>query len=309
MTIKRLTKSENQFLDHFPEETAFFVRGKLPEKRVLTVAIVGSRKPTKYGEETAYSVAYELARQGVVVISGLAIGVDAAAHRGALDAGGTTMAVLASGVDKITPWANTTLGERILASDSAIISEYPNGTQAFASNLLARNRVVSGLADAVIIAEAAAKSGTLATARHAMRQGRPIFVVPGRLTDKMSAGCLLLLEKYPEKVHIFTSANSLLSSLPALHFSADIGEGISPLAPRDARSNSPHSRPQNASASREERNSRGVKAAHILPKNARASHQVQDLIRSGANSTEITEQLGISASELAIIQTELELFG
>jgi DNA processing protein len=284
--ITRLTKSENDFLDHFPEEIAVFARGTLPKERIFSVAIVGTRKPTKYGEETAYSIAYELAKQGIIVISGLAIGIDAAAHRGALDGARhgvksafspeppfsvsnadftPTIAVLATSVDNITPAQNRSLGERILNEGGAIISEYAEDVEFKPWYLLERNRIVSGLADAVIIVEAAARSGTLATARHAMKQGRPVFVVPGRLTDKMSAGCHILLEQYPE-IRLFTSVPNMLASL--------------------------------SDSSRA-----------VVAKKPRKHTTAQDLIKAGMSSTEITEKLGISASELAIIQTELELFG
>lgn len=272
-----LTKSENSFLDCFPEDMTFFTRGSIPEKRIPTVAIVGTRKPTKYGEETAYNTAYELAKQGVVIISGLAIGVDAAAHRGALDARGKTIAVLAGGTDDITPRQNNSLGERILANGGAIISEYKDGTPVYASQLLARNRIVSGLSDAVIIVEAAAKSGTLATARHAMRQNRSVFVVPGRLTDKMSAGCHFLLDKYPEKVRIFTSTKNLLCQV--LQVGTHSVTSVSPDA----------------------------QLSLSLPA-SKTSVEVKALLDSGASSTTIMESLNLSASELAIIQTELELF-
>jgi DNA processing protein len=276
---RQLKKSENVFLDVFPEDIEVFVRGELPKSRRVAVAIVGTRKPTTYGEQTAYNIAYELARQGVTVISGLAIGVDAAAHKGALDGaafgglatddgaavGTPTIAVLAGGVDTVTPSQNTALGERILSEGGAIISEYEDGTPVKAFRLLARNRIVSGLADAVIIVEAAAKSGTLATARHAMKQGRPVFAVPGRLTDKMSAGCHILLETHPGQVRIFTSVKNLLSE------SAKMPKG-----------------------------ELGFASSH---------REVREMIQAGASSTEITEKLGITAGELAMAQTELELFG
>jgi DNA processing protein len=318
----RLRKSENVLLDVFPEEIEFFVRGELPKVRRAAVAIVGTRKPTAYGEQTAYNIAYELARQRITVISGLAIGVDAAAHKGALDGaafGGTasdgqapserqacapTIAVLAGGVDAVTPSQNTALGERILSEGGAIISEYDDGTPVKAFRLLARNRIVSGLADAVIIVEAAAKSGTLATARHAMKQGRPVFAVPGRLTDKMSAGCHILLEKHPEQVRIFTSVKNVLEEIR--QSSSSRTASLAPVATGQVRLalGLPASEMPLGGALPE-----SVKTPRDEAGLCNPSIKVREMIRAGASSTEITEKLGITAGELAMVQTELELFG
>lgn len=167
--------------------------GKLPETRRPTVAIVGSRKPTAYGREVTQHIAGELARRGVVIASGMALGVDAIAHQAALDTGGTTIAVLANGLHRYYPATNTQLGRRIVASGGAVISEYEPGVEPRDFQFLERNRIVSGLSDAVIITEAAARSGTLNTAAHALTQGKDLYVVPGNITSPMSAGCNLLL--------------------------------------------------------------------------------------------------------------------
>ena len=172
-----------------------YFTGNLPNERLVTVAIVGSRKPTSYGKEVTYQLAYELAKQGVVIISGLALGVDGIAHRAALDAGGRTIAVVANGVDIIYPAAHRGLADEIIKSGGAIISEYPPGTEARDFYFLARNRIVSGLADAVIVTEAAVRSGTLSTVAHALEQCREVFVVPGNITSPLSAGCNNLLKQ------------------------------------------------------------------------------------------------------------------
>lgn len=140
-------------------------------------------------------LASELAKKGIVIISGLALGVDAIAHTAALDAGGTTIAVLANGLPDIQPSTNRQLAERILANNGAILTEYDEGTPALSHQFLARNRIVSGLSDAVIITEAAARSGTLNTAAHAIEQGRELFVVPGNITSAMSLGCNSLIKQ------------------------------------------------------------------------------------------------------------------
>lgn len=175
--------------------------------RPLTVAIVGTRKPTPYGRETTFKLAYDLAKKGVVIVSGLALGVDAAAHKGALEAGGITVAVLANGLDTIYPASHRQLAENIVAHDGALVSEYPSGTPAYPSQFLARNRIVSGLADAVIVTEAAARSGTLATVMHALEQGREVFAVPGNITSPMSVGPNRLLK---QGAHPALSADDIL---------------------------------------------------------------------------------------------------
>lgn len=169
--------------------------GNLPEKRLPSVAIVGSRKPTSYGREVTERIAGELAAQGIVIVSGLALGVDGIAHQATLDAGGTTIAILANGLPDISPSSHRALAEAIVTSGGAIVSEYEPGTSVRSYQFLARNRIVSGLSDAVLITEAAARSGTLNTAMHALEQGKELFVVPGNITSPMSAGCNYLLKQ------------------------------------------------------------------------------------------------------------------
>ena len=175
--------------------SSIYYRGNLPEKRIPSVAIVGTRKPTRYGQEVAATFAAELTKRGVIIISGLALGTDTIAHRACLDAGGTTIAVLSGSVDRITPQTNRDLGEAIIAQGGAVLSEYEPPTAPRDFQFLARNRIVSGLADAVLITEAAARSGTLSTAARALEQGKEVFVVPGNITSPMSAGCNNLLKQ------------------------------------------------------------------------------------------------------------------
>jgi DNA processing protein len=174
---------------------ALYYIGKLPEKRQPTVAIVGTRKPTSYGREVAHTLAYELAREGIVVVSGLALGIDAIAHKGALEAGGTTIAILANSVDSIYPRSHKDLAQQIVTSGGAIMSEYKPPTEARGYQFLARNRIVSGISDAVIVVEAARRSGTLNTAAHALEQGRELFAVPGNITSPLSSGCNNLIKQ------------------------------------------------------------------------------------------------------------------
>lgn len=159
-----------------------YVMGELPRNQP-SVAIVGTRKATAEGMELARKWARQLAASGAVVVSGLAMGIDAAAHEGTLGADGITVAVLACGLDSIYPRQNEKLAKRILESGGAIISEYPEGTPSYPDQFLARNRIVSGLSAAVIVVEAPERSGSLATARLAAEQGREVFVAPGSVNN------------------------------------------------------------------------------------------------------------------------------
>ena len=181
--------------------------GKLPEKRIPTVAIVGTRKPTSYGREVTYRIATDLAQKGIIIVSGMALGVDGIAHRAALDANASTIAVVGNGVDIIYPAAHKSLANEIVAKGGAIISEYPPGTEARSFHFLERNRIVSGLSDAIVITEAAIRSGTISTAMHAIEQGREVFVVPGNITSPLSAGCNNLIK---QGAHPITSADDIL---------------------------------------------------------------------------------------------------
>ena len=174
---------------------------------MTTVAIVGSRKPTAYGKEVTYQLAYDLAKRGIVILSGLALGVDSIAHQAALDAGGITIAVLPSSVDDIYPRTHSNLAKQIIASGGAIISEYEPETGIYKTNFLERNRIVSGLADALIVTEAAIRSGTLSTVGHALEQGREVFAVPGNITSPLSAGCNALIKQGAAPI---TSAQDVL---------------------------------------------------------------------------------------------------
>ena len=214
MEIFQINLSDYDYLrdlPHIPDPPKkLFIRGKLPAKRVKTVAIVGTRKPSAYGREIATKIASECAKNGIVVVSGLALGIDSIAHRAAIDSGGKTIAVLANGVDKIYPRSHEDLGQKILQTNGAILSEYPNNTPARPWQFLARNRIVSGLADAVVIIVAASRSGTLSTANHALDQGKEIFAVPGNITSPLSAGCNQLIKNGANPL---TSVEDLLDFL------------------------------------------------------------------------------------------------
>lgn len=183
------------------------VVGRLPETRRPTVAIVGTRKPSAYGKEVTQQIGSELASKGVVIVSGLALGVDALAHRSALEVGGTTIAVLPSGLGRLYPRTNTQLARQIVEQGGAVLTEYETDYEARPYSFLERNRIVSGLSDAVLITEAAARSGTLNTAAHALEQGKDVFVVPGNITSALSIGCNMLLK---QGAHVATCASDIL---------------------------------------------------------------------------------------------------
>ncbi|TSC59497.1 MAG: DNA processing protein [Parcubacteria group bacterium LiPW_15] len=183
--------------------------GNIPKVDEISLAIVGTRKVTPDGEDLAHEFAKILAGRNINIISGLAFGVDSAAHRGALTAG-RTCAVLATAVDNPTPATNKRLAEEILAKGGALISEYPPGSPAFAHRFLERNRIVSGLCRAVILIEAPERSGSLATARFAMEQNRDVFVVPGPAVHRNYKGSHALIR---EGARLATSAAEVLEDL------------------------------------------------------------------------------------------------
>lgn len=199
MKINQISPQSNKFTQIIAPialmPTKLYYIGVLPQDRVPTVAVVGTRKPTAYGIEVTAQITGELARRGVVIVSGMALGIDAVAHRAALDAGGITIAVQANGLAKLTPTTNRQLGENIVAHGGAIISEYEPNEPPYAVRFLERNRIVSGLSDAILITEASARSGTLNTAKHALEQGKDVFIVPGNITSPQSAGCNRLLKQ------------------------------------------------------------------------------------------------------------------
>ena len=170
-----------------------YVKGTIESLDRNAISIVGSRRATHYGKTVAGKLAGDLARMGITVVSGLAYGVDAAAHKGALGAGGRTIAVLGCGVDVVYPRANSKLYEKIPAS-GAVISEFPMGCQPDAGQFPVRNRIVSGLSLGTLVVEAPRKSGALITARLAMEQNREVFAVPGNIFSPYGEGCHRLIK-------------------------------------------------------------------------------------------------------------------
>lgn len=172
-----------------------YIRGSAEVLTRPGIAMVGTRHPTPYGSGMAERLACDLANQGLVIISGMARGVDTASHRGAISAKGKTIAVFGTGVDVIYPKENSRLAEQILALGGAIISEFPLGTFAAPQNFPIRNRILSGMSVGVLVVEAAEYSGTRITARCALEQNRDVFAVPGNVTNKNSWGPNTLIKQ------------------------------------------------------------------------------------------------------------------
>lgn len=188
-----------------------YVRGDLSDQDQLSVAIVGTRSATPYGREATYKLARELAYRGVTIVSGLAQGIDTAAHRGALAADGRTLAVLGCGIDRIYPEANRGLADEILGRRSgALISEFPVGMPPTSSNFPRRNRLLSGITRAVLVTEAPEGSGALITADHALEQGRDVFALPANILNSSGAGTNRLIK---EGARLITSADDILEEL------------------------------------------------------------------------------------------------
>ncbi len=174
------------------------------------VSVVGSRAVTPYGRQVTYQLSHDLAQRGIAIVSGLALGIDALAHQTCLDAGGYTVAVLPCGLDNISPRSNRPLAIKILQQGGALVSEYPEGTQAFKPNFVARNRIVSGLSDALLITEASERSGSLHTANFALEQGRSVLAVPGNIITSTSAGTNNLIKTGATPI---TEVNDILYAL------------------------------------------------------------------------------------------------
>ncbi|MFC4310560.1 DNA-processing protein DprA [Steroidobacter flavus] len=192
--------------------TGLLVRGNPDALSLPQLAIVGSRNPSQAGHDIARRFATHLARSGLTITSGLAIGIDTAAHRGALDGGGLTIAVCGTGLDIDYPRANAGLSAEI-ASGGALVSEFPLGTPASRSNFPRRNRIISGLSLGTLVVEAAVRSGSLITARLAAEQGREVFAIPGSIHNPLSRGCHKLIR---EGAQLVETADDIFAELGPL---------------------------------------------------------------------------------------------
>ena len=276
MEINRILPDEHIFSQRLtnianPPKSLCYM-GKLPETEAPVVSIVGSRKPSAYGKEVTERLATDLAKAGCVIVSGLALGVDCIAQKAAIEAGGTVVAVVPNELPDISPRTNYQLAMSIIEQDGAVVSEWMKGDNKIVNrwSFLERNRLVSGLADGIIVTEAAERSGTLNTASHALNQGRDLFVVPGNITSPLSAGCNTLLK---QGAYLVTDADDVLSIIAPEKLQKDNGQELA------------------ASATIEE----GI---------------IIKLISEGLrDGDEIQQKSGLSASDFATALTMLEING
>lgn len=233
MDLRWLAAAERHLLQlgdaHYPPQLTqiadppplLFVQGDLDVLVVPALAMVGSRHPSTVGIRNAHEFAKHLAGYGLTIISGLAVGIDAAAHEGALQGGGLTIAVCGTGLDRIYPSVNTRLAQRI-AQAGALISEFPIGTKPLSQNFPRRNRIISGLSAGLLVVEAAPQSGSLISARMAMEQGREVFAIPGSIHNPLARGCHALIRQGAKLVE--TAADILEELAPQLSINATLPE-------------------------------------------------------------------------------------
>jgi DNA processing protein len=213
---------------HDPPQVLSY-RGRWPSHTSRCVAIVGARRATREGREIAYHLALELAAAGVVVVSGLARGIDTAAHEGALEAGGHTLAVLGSGLADVYPRRNRDLAEQIVAREGAVISELAPHAPPRRHTFPQRNRIVTGLSWGVVVVQAGPRSGALLSAEMALSQGRELFAVPGSIREALSQGPNALLR---DGAHLVAHARDVLDLLDGVESQPEEEPPIGPLARR-----------------------------------------------------------------------------
>ena len=196
--IREILAMESAFPERLREipdsPSCIYCKGRLPEKDEHTVGIIGARDGTDYGKAVARKLAGELSEYGISIISGMAYGIDSAAHLGALEAKGRTYAVLGCGVNICYPSVNYRLYQKIMEK-GGIISEYAPGAPPLPHHFVERNRLIAGLSDILLVVEAKEKSGTFITVDRALEQGKQVFAVPGRITDPLSKGCNKLIRE------------------------------------------------------------------------------------------------------------------
>lgn len=187
-----------------------YVKGELTPEDALSISLVGSRNAKDYGRKVGYRLSYQLAQRGITVVSGLAKGIDTSAHRGALEAGGRTIAVMGNGLSVIYPATNSNLAEKIETS-GALVSEFPMAAKPKPKNFPRRNRIISGLTLGTVVVEASNRSGALITARLAAEQNRDVFAVPGEIFSELSTGTHKLIN---DGAKLINTVDDLLNELP-----------------------------------------------------------------------------------------------
>lgn len=252
------------------------------------VAIVGSRRTTLYGQSVAKKLGAELARLGFCVVSGLARGIDTAAHEGALSVGGKTAAVLGTGIDLVYPPENLELYRKIEA-EGAILSEFPFGRRADRQSFAMRNRIVSGMSEAVVVVESDVNGGAMITARFAGEQGRLIFAVPGRIDQNTSAGCHQLIR---DGATLLTSVDDLLAELNYL-------DGLRPAA-------IPGKEAESTGEEEEKQSALGTTRATLAPNEARVLECLAGGTRLSADALASVTSLPAAEVSAALMMLELK---
>lgn len=215
-TVNTVTKTHARYpallKKIYDPPAVIYYRGTLPNPDAPCFAVVGTRLPTPYGRAVVHDIVTKLAATGVIIVSGMARGIDSLAHQAALETGGRTIAVLGSGINDtaIYPPEHRDLANHIIESDGAILSEYPDETTPLKSYFVARNRIIAGMSVGTLVIEAREKSGSLITARFALDEGRAVFAVPGPITNQNSAGTNGLIK---QGAYLVTSADDILSIL------------------------------------------------------------------------------------------------
>jgi DNA processing protein len=255
-----------------------YAKGRLELLRRPAIAIVGSRNATAQGIANAEAFARSLSAAGYVIVSGQALGIDTAAHRGALGGEGSTIAVIGTGADIVYPARNHDLAHAI-ARDGLILSEFPLGTPALAQNFPRRNRIISGLSRGVLVVEAALRSGSLITARLAGEQGRDVFAIPGSIHSPLSKGCHTLIKQGAKLVD---SAQDVLDELGGPAVAASAGQARGAFAPEPA---------------------------SAAPDDADVSAVVTAMGYDAVGFDALLERSGLAAERLAALLLELELAG
>ncbi len=207
-----------------------YIRGALTPTDDLALSVVGTRKATQYGRDVAHDLCKRLAQHGITIISGMAQGIDSAAHLGALAGGGRTIAILGCGVDVVYPRENRDLAQKIIAN-GALVSEFPIGTQPIPTNFPRRNRIVSGMALGVLVIEAPEGSGALITAELAAEQGREVFAVPGNILNPMSRGANRLIQ---DGAKLVMQAEDILNELSVAYTNTQTREKTEQIIPANA---------------------------------------------------------------------------
>ena len=269
-----------------------YFRGSWTDADANAIGIVGSRACTAYGRKMAEQLSRDLVRAGFTIVSGLARGIDGAAHRAALDAGGRTIAVLAGGLSSIYPPEHADLAEEI-AKRGALVTETPMSVAPQPGMFPARNRIISGLSRGVIVVEANAKSGALITATHAGEQGREVFAVPGAADSAASAGCLELIRKGARLIRNADDVIEDLKGIAAADFS-HLASGAR--RPPDGSAREGTDKPNQADA-----------PGSPLPALDATQQRVYDALAAKRHADELVRELGVSAGDLARALMQLEL--